>query len=862
MELWRRLVAWFGRGRLERELDEEMRFHLEMAARKNREEGAEAGAAERAARRRFGNTLRLKEDSREARGWAPVERLAQDAKYALRGMRRNPGFTAVVVAVLALGIGANTAIYSAVNALLLHPYRFPDSDRLMLVEARHRDGGGGTGYRDFLDWRDQNTVFEEMAIIPWTGAHVLAGRGDPQRIIGGDATAGFARVLGIQPALGRFFTPEEDRPGAPPVVLLSYDAWRRWFDGRPDALGRTLMLDGVAHTIIGVMPRDFAFLGVKTCDVWLSMRQDPANSRDQHQYGVVARRKPGVPLARAQAQMSVIAARLEREYPATNKGWGVQVRPLAEAAADDARKPLGVLLGAVVFVLALACVNVAGLLLARASARTREMAIRASLGAGRGRIVRQMLTESVILSLAGGALGIAIASVLMRVLAVAAPEDFALDASLRLDGGLLVFACVLSVVTGVLFGLAPAFYGARSCLMVEGKGTSRSESRFLSGLIASEVALALVLVAGAGLLAKDFLLRLNANTGLRPEHVLTFGLNTEWGSGETGRHIDAFYAELIARLRAVPGVRAAGAVHTLPMNGEYTGGWFEIEGRPMPGDRQQRSVQFYSATPGYLNAMGIPLLNGRDFSERDGSTSPPVAIISEKLARRFFAGENPVGRRIRVRTWWTIVGVAGQVEHNGAGLDADPQIYFPHAQTAGSRMWIVLRGDGDPSALTAAARSVVRSLDPGLPLLRVRTMRRVVSDSLRQPRMIAAFVAGFAAFALVLASLGIYGVIAYSVGRRTREMGVRMALGASSAGVLRLVLRKGALMALAGVALGLPAALGVSQALVPMLLRAQPRDAGVFFGTALVLIAAALAASYIPARRAARVNPAGALRAE
>jgi predicted permease len=867
-----RFIALFRKKGLEQRLDEELKWHLEMLAEENLKKGMSAEEARYAALRSFGGIEQTKESYREQRGLPLIESLAQDFRYALRTLRRNPGFTAVAVLTLALGIGANTAIFSLVNALLLNPYPFPQPDRIMSVDARHVSGkNSGAGYRDFLDWREQNSVFEEMAIIAGPGTYTLTGQGEPQRIVGGGTTAGFLRVLGVQPVLGRFFTAEEDKPGAAPVAVLSYATWQRRFAGSADVLRRTMMLDGQAFTIIGVLPSRFALPGIQTCEFFTALRENPSQDRMQHQYGVLARLKPRITLERAQGDMTTIARRLEQAFPETNTGWGVTVMPIRQALAEETEAPMLVLLlfSAVLLVLLLACANVAALQLARASGRAKEMAIRASLGASRRRLARQMLTESVSLALAGGGLGLVFAQWLMNVLGAAAPSDLALDATLRLDSQVLAFTLVISVLTGVVFGVAPAWYGSKTDLNAAIKGDAnawsgaRSRNRFLSCLIAGEVALSLVLLVGAGLLVKDLLFVLHLDTGLRVEHVLTFALDPPSAKYSSPQRSTAFYQELLAALRRAPGVEQAAAVSTLPMTGTFSGGPFEIDGRPKPADWMDADAQYNICTPGYFRAMEIPLLRGRDFDGRDTASSLPVAIVNDAFARQFFPQEDPIGHKIKsYANWQTIIGVVGSVKHQQPMNAPVAMIYSPHAQSPDPYMWVTVRATGDPAKLAATARAEVRAIDRDIPILKLRTMRQVVADSLSEPRLLASFLAGFAGFALALACIGIYGIIAYSVTQRMHEMGVRLALGASPSDVLALVLRKGALLAGAGMVLGIPAALAISRLMRALLYGISPRDLTVFAGVPALLAIVALAASFIPAHRAAKVDPTVALRYE
>ncbi|HUJ31186.1 MAG TPA: ABC transporter permease [Candidatus Acidoferrum sp.] len=796
----------------------------------------------------------------------------QDVRYGIRTLRKSPGFTAVAVLILALGIGANTAIFSAVNALLLNPYPFTQPNRIVWLDARHISGkNSSTGYRDFLDWRDQSTVFEEMAITPWTGAYTLTGQGAPQRIVGGATTVGFLRVLGIHPVVGRWFTAEEDKPGAPRVAVLTYAAWQRRFWGRTDVLGRTLELNGQPFTVIGVLPSSFAFPGIETCEFFTALQESPLNGRYQHQYGVLARMKPEITIERAQSDMTTIARRLEQDYPETNTGWGVVVAPIRQAIAAQARAPVTVLFSAVAFVLLLTCVNLAGLLLARASGRAKEIAIRVSLGATRGRIVRQVLTESVLLALAGGGLGLLFANWLMGVLRAVAPEEMALDATLRLDPLVLVFTLAISLLAGVVFGLAPALYGSRSDLNAAIKGDAnawsgaRARSRLLSYLVAGEVTLSLVLLIAAGLLLKDLLVILHMETGLRIEHVLTFYLDPPRAKYSTSQRSSALYEDLIANLKRAPGVDAAAAVGTLPMTSGMTGGSFEIEGRPKPADWVDTLVQYNTVTPGYFRAAGIPSLRGRDFDERDTAVSEPVAIINDALARQFFPNEDPVGHRFKDDydgSRRTIIGVVGSIKNQQPMNPPMPGFYAPYPQKAWSDMWLTVRATGDPAKLAALARGAVHDLDPDIPVLKIRTMPQVVADSLSEPMLLTSFLAGFAGFALALAAIGIYGIVAYSVSQRMREMGIRVALGASRGTILALILRRGAVLAGVGVALGVPLALAMSRLMGSLLYGISPRDLTVFVGVPILLFAVALAACLIPARRAMRVDPIVALRCE
>lgn len=859
-----RFSSFFRRKQFECDLAEEMQFHLEEQARDNEENGMDADDARHAARRQFGNPSLLAEAGREAWGWGPLERVEQDFRYALRMVARTPGFSATVVLVLALGIGGGTAVFSLINALLLNPFPYPQRERLVAIRVHRKGGGLSTSLpiRDFFNWQGHSTMLDGIAAYGWNRANVT-GLGEPERMIGGLATSGFLRVLGVQPALGRYFTQEEDLPGGPPVVVLSHATWLRRFSGRPDILGRSLALGGVPHTIVGVMPARFALPGMFTCEFWRPARHKPTIARGTWNTGdhLIARLKPGASLAASQAELAVIAGRLDAAYPEVRRDWEPAVVPIGQELAEDTSSFLKAPTVAVGLVLLLACANLAGLMLARSSSRLKEMAVRASLGASRGRLVRQTLTEAVLLSLAGGGLGLLVAHWGIQALIAAAPPNAGLGSSLRIDGPVLLFALAVSILTGVIFGLAPAIFGSRPGLepLLRG-GTSLSgvpaRGHFLSGLVITEVALALVLLIGGGLLLKSFSRLLQVELGVVTEHILTFRFALSGSKYASGQRRGEFYRTLLARLRSIPAVRDAGAVDPLPMSGEYAGGGFQIEGRPVPANWRDMAAQYCSAAPGYFRTMGIPVLRGREFTEADGAGAPAV-VINRELARRFFPGEDPLGRRISGQP---VIGVVGDVRHNGPGKVMEPQIYIPLTQAWSAS--VAVRTTGDPKALVRLVRDEVRALDPDLPLERIKSMQEVVSDSVATARLIGSILGGFSIFGLALAALGIYGVIAYSVNQRTHEIGIRVALGASRKDVLAMVVRRGALLGAGGVAAGIPPALLASHAIQSLLFGVKPRDVAVFAGVCAVLLAAVLAASYIPARRAAKVDPMVALRCE
>ncbi len=866
----RRLAVLFRRGRFDRDLEEEMQFHLELQAEENREAGMNATEAGYAAKRRFGNAMSLKELSREVWGWGSLEKLGQDLTYAARVLQKNPGFTFVVVLILALGIGANTAIFSAVNALLLNPLPFPEPDRLVLVELHHVSKSSGAHFRDFLDWRERNAVFQEMAIVAGT-RQTWTGQAEPQPIEGMLATSGLLRVMDVQPLLGRFFTAEEDRPGAPPVVVLSFTSWQNRFGGREDVIGHVLVLNGKPHTVIGVLPRGFVSPWWAGAEFWVPLRENPAAPRSGQQYRrVFARLKSEVTLRQAQANITAITRGLEQQYPETNRGWRAVVLPALPAMRGTVGKPLALLLAVVVIVLVLACANVAGLMLARASGRAREMAVRAALGAGRLRIIRQLLTESALLAVLGGMFGLVLSRWLLDVLRSAAPPAVGPAATLHIDSTVLGFTLMLSLMTGILFGLGPAWYGSKTDLHSALKGGAgavggaRSRNRFLSALVVGEVALSLILLVVSGLLMRDFQWLLHVDTGIRTDRVLTFLLDLPRAKYTTPAQRTTFYRDLLTRLRATPGVEAVGAVSTLPMGGNKSGGRFEVEGQPQAENSGGNRAVLYDSSPGYFRTVGIPLLKGRDFDDRDTSNALPVAIIDDMIARRFFPGQEPIGRTIKLENGppMTIVGVVGSVKHDGPWYDTEPQIHSPFSQSSNPEMFVAVRCKGEPMQLAAAVREMVASLDRNLPMERMRTMEQVFADSLSAPRLLTSFLALFGAFGLFQAAIGIYGIIDYSVTQRTREMGLRIALGASPTGIFSLIIWKCAKLVAAGVAIGVPSALAVSPLMRSPLAGISPRDLTVFTVVPIVLMAAAFVASYLPARRAVQIDPMKTLRHE
>jgi putative ABC transport system permease protein len=811
--------------------------------------------------------------------------LRQDIRYALRGLRRSPGFTVVAVLALALGIGANTAIFSAVNAVLLRPLRYEDPARIVwLAEtSRHMDDMS-VALLNFADWQERNRSFSAMGLVR-SQSFTLTGGDRPQRLEGYLVSSGYFAALGVEPLLGRAFLPGEDKEGAARVAVLHHRLWRDRFASDPGVLGTTLLLNGEPTTVVGVMPAGFDEDDEVDLYVPLGpyLPQLPQN-RDYHPgfYGV-ARLKPGVTPAAAQSDMSAVARTLAEEYPDSNEGNGVSVQRLTDVIVGDVRPALIVLLAAVGFVLLIACANVANLLLARAEARSREIVIRTSLGAGRWRLVRQMLTESAVLSLAGGLVGLLLAVWAIHALVAFDPGNIPRVREVGVDARVLAFAFGVSLLTGLLFGLAPALRATRpdlSSTLKEGATgvVAGFRGQHLRGaLVVTEVALTLVLLVGAGLMLKSFEQLRGVDPGFSAPHVITMKLPAPQGPDPDGARWETFYKDAVERVATLPGVEAAAASSAQPLEGGGSESGVVAEGRPFPTSPDEGTlVQWQTVSPGYFRTMSVPLLRGRDFNGADDARAAPVAIIDRTLADKFWPGENPVGKRLAFEfkgetmadpqpIWREIVGVAGHVKHYGLNGVDRVQLYAPLSQRP---LWIqperpmtlFVRAEREPESVAGAVRAEVGRIDPDVPVYRVETMEQVVSNELAQPRFSSLLLGAFAGLALTLASVGIYGLVAYTVSRRTREIGLRMALGARAADVLRLVVAQGMVLVAIGLAVGLVAALVLGRLLASQLYAVSASDPATFAIVALLLLAVTLAASWIPARRATRVDPLVALR--
>jgi len=802
----------------------------------------------------------------------------QDLRYGFRTLLRNPGFCAVAILALALGIGPNTAIFTMVNAVLLKPLPVPEPNRVVMIWGTLLKSGFDqmpVSAADYLEWKKQAHSFDQMSAafaIPEFGLNV-SGAGDPERVSAALASKEFLPALGIKPIVGRNFLPEEDRPGGPPAVLISHALWQRRFHSDPAAIGRSLTVDGIPRTVVGVVPHELGEM--VAADLWLPTAINPNNpERQNHQFGIVARLKPGVTVAESRAEMAVIARRLESAYPATNTGWGVTLFPMAEMFTGRIRPVLLILLGAVGLLLLIACANLANLLLARAATREKEIAIRGALGAGRLRLIRQLLTESLVLALAGGALGLVLAAWGVRLLRSVVPDMFPMLQHMSVDVPVLAFTFGISILTGLLFGLVPAWRSSHTDLnttLKEAAGRSESAGgshRIRSFLLAGEVALAVLLSVSAGLLLRSFVRVTEVNPGVRTANILTMNLSLPEVKYDTPQKRATFYKDLIERIDTLPGVRSAGAVVFLPLRVSILSFriWvnsFTIEGRPPVPQDKQPLADYRPATPGYFNTMGIALRQGRLFDQHDDLDAKRVVLVNEAMVRKHFPHENPLGQRIVMGKPMEIVGVVADAKLYGLDAPVEPAVYVPHAQHSGdSSMAVVVRTEGDPTVVAAAVRREILKLDPEQPISNVRSMEQVLSDSLMLRRVAMLLLTVFASLALTLATVGIYGLTAYSVSRRTHEIGLRVALGASQSQILRMVVGRGLVTSLIGAAIGVAAAFELTRGLSGMLYGVTATDPLVFAGVPLLLIAVSVLASYVPARKATRIDPLVALRYE
>jgi putative ABC transport system permease protein len=805
--------------------------------------------------------------------------LIQDLRYGVRMLWKSPGFTIVAVLTLALGIGANTAIFSVVNGVLLRPLPFRDPSRLVLIAEKSSFPIISTSYENYLDWRDQSHSFESMEATR-AGSITLTGAGEPERLNVRMATAGLFSMLGINAQMGRIFLAEEDRAGGTPVALLSYGLWQRRFGGSADIIGKTINLDLQPYTVVGILPSGFQVL--QPADVYLPFTPWAKTLPDDRNWhpGIVplARLKQGVSKEQARSEMVGITKRLEQQYPDYNTGTSADVVALQDEIVQNSRPALLLLLGAVSFVLLIACANVANLLLARAASRGREVAIRTAMGASRGRVIRQLLTESVLLSLAGGLFGVIVAWAAIGLLPKIAGDSIPQGAPIGLDPWVLAFTAVVSLLTGLLFGIVPALRTAkldlRETLNEGSRGSTAGPGQHVlrGALVAMEIALAMLLLVGSGLLLRSFSRLQEVPPGFQPDHLLVADIPLSPTAYAKPQDRYQFFDRLVERAKSLPGVRSAAAASFLPVSGGGSIIHFNITGRPPKSPHEFVAAGYRTITPNYLETLGVPLLQGRFFGRADNEKSPAVVIINATMAHTFFPNENPLGKRLQLGALpeqevptMEIVGVVGDV-HFGLGTDPQAEMYLPYRQAdlllPVFQLSVVLRTAGDPALQTAALRSALAEIDPNQPLVKVRTMEENMATTVAQPRFRTWLIGILAMLALVLAAVGVYGVMSYTVTQRTSEIGVRVALGAQPKDVFRIIVGQGLRLALFGVGVGLAAALVLTRLLQSFLFGISAYDPVTFIAVSLLLTLVAVAASYFPARRATRVDPMIALRYE
>jgi len=865
--------------RIDRDLNEELGSFVELLTEKNMKEGMNEEDARRAAILEVGGVEQVKEEVRSNRTGFTIETFFQDARYGLRSLRKKPGFTLTAIIALALGIGANTAIFSVINGVLLRSLDYVRPDRTVMIWerfAQNPEHQNVVSPANFLDWQKSSRSFEKIGAV-WDVRQNFTGSGDPIEVHAQFVSAGFFPTLGVQPLIGRWFTDDEDREGANLVAVLSYRIWQERFGGNNAVLGQKVTISGRLFTIIGVMPPGFHFLDDQV-QVWRPIAFDPATDYRKTSgrfLKCVGRLAPGVTLEQAQAELNVIAKQLQQQYPTYNTSWSVSLTPIREQIVGDVRPILLVLLVAVAFVLLIACANVANLLLARAASRQRELALRAALGATRTRLMRQLLTESVLLALCGGVVGIAFAYWGVELLKAFGPDNIPRLREISIDPRVLLFTFAISLLTGIAFGLVPAFQASRAdvndALKEGGRGSTGGRGALRNVFVVAEVSLALVLLIGAGLMIRSFIRLNRVEPGFESNRVLTMRAQLPGAKYKDDQQRLTFFKQAQERIAALPGVKAIGAINFLPLTGMASNTSFNVVGQPEPPLGQAPGTEVRVISGAYFAAMGIPLLKGRLFDEHDGPDSR-VTVINETMARKFFPNEDPIGKRLAI-SWAPpepgkpqpideIIGVVGDTRETALERDPNPAIYWPLDRESYQFMTLIVRSSIDPMQLVPSVQREIRAMDPDQPLADVRTLEAVVAKSIARPRFDTMLLGIFAAVALVLASVGLYGVMNYSATQRTQEIGIRMALGAKPGDILRLVVGHGMKLTAAGIAIGVVAALALTRVMSNLLFGVTATDVPTFIGVSAVLTFVALLANYIPARRATRVNPVVALRYE
>ena len=880
-----RLRALFHRRKMDAEVDEELRDHLEREAEKYRRTGLVPTEAMRRARLVLGGSEQVKQQCREAQGTKFVADLLQDLRYAMRSFARMPGLTALIVLSLAIGIGANTAIFSVVSTLLLKPLPYPSPDRLAILWLRSpgigipQDWPSPGQYHDIVT---QNHVFEDTALALGDN-FTLTDRTKAIKVDGIRATSSLLPMLGAKPMLGRIFLAEEDKPGSPETVVLTYGFWRQEFAGDPGIVGRVITLDGSPHTVVGVLASSFRLnheiiptvAGIEKPDLFMPPPDEARkpNNYDSENYNILARLKPGVTMQQAQSDIDVIAAR-HRQEKHRDRSFTISVVPLTEQVVGSARTAVLVLFGAVALVLLIACTNVANLLLSRAAVRQREIAIRAALGAGRLRVIRQLLTESISISLLGGVAGVALSAMGLLVARKMHPGNIPRLEELGMDFRVLSFTLAIAILTGILFGLAPALRVSRVDLAANLKagskgslsgGLSLRHDKLRGALVITELAISLPVLVGAGLLVRSFIHLANVPPGFNPQHVVSMNVGAYGPQFKEAAARVQFYQELAERARHLPGVTATGAVSALPLTSTIGWGSMHIEGYVPPAHEPELQVDVREATPPYFSTMEIPLIYGRMFAETDTDKMPPVVIIDQKMAHRFWQNGNALGKRVRQSDdspWATIVGVVGLVKEYGLDTDTRMVVYYPHAQRPRGTMFVVARTTSDPAFTIAAMVHLAHAINPDVPVYDIATMEQRVHESMARQRFAMTMLGGFAAFAMILAAVGIYGVMSFLVTQGTAHIAIRMAMGAHRSSILSLVILQGMRLALAGILVGLILALGMTRMMSSLLFGVTPFDPSTFLSVSTLLLLVALSACLFPAGRATRIDPMVALRME
>jgi len=870
---WKR---FFRRTKWDDERALELRSHVEIEADENVSRGMLPDEARYAANRKLGNATQIREEIFQMNSMVFLETMWQDLRFAFRMLRKKPSFTIAAVLTLALGIGATTSIFSVVNSVLLRQLPYSDSARVVVMrETNPSVGQVSVSYPNFLDWRERNRTIRQMAAVHNMSFN-LSGVDQPESINGYGVSPTFLSLLGVRPVMGRDFLPDEEKSGTAPVLLLSYKLWQSHMGGDPNVVGRTITLDGRSFTIVGVLPPTFYFLDksdvLTPIGIWLDAEMMDRGERGD--MDVVARLAPSVTLVQTRAEMNGIAASLAQRYPIENHDGGMEMTTIRDEFVSGTRPAILVLFGAVMFVLLIACANVANLYLVRSAERTKEIAVRLAFGARRGRIIRQMLTESVVLAALGSGLGVLLGMWSLSGLSRLIPPDTLMGMDIRMDGRVLLFAGVLMVFVSVAFGLVPALQSTRPDVQEALKDGGRSSTpsakqhRVRGVLAIAETALALVLLIGAGLMVKSLYRLFQVSPGFQPDRVLTMGMDLRSSQYAKPEAELLFWQRILERVRVIPGVEAAAVGSVVPFTGEHSRTDISFEGIPDPGVGHYPHPDFHSISADYLNALGQPLIRGRAFSENDNESAAAVGLINSKLARRYFPNGDAIGKRFTFgrpdpkNKWITIVGIVSDTKLYGLENPSRFEVYVPYRQKPRGSMTLAVRSSSDPAGLGSAVRAAIGEIDKDQAVFQVETMKQLVNESVSTRHATLILLELFGALALLLASIGIYGVMAYSVALRTHEIGIRMALGAQKRDVLRMVMGQGARLAFAGVAIGVIAALGLTRLLSSLLFSVSAMDPLVFICVPILLILVTLVACYIPAMRAMRVDPMVALRYE